>query len=183
MHLSIFNFITENPSSIAMADLMHSSLRENNLKRLFYVPYLLVIDTFGISEFGSNERIVSVQRLLKIAQQFGFNVHVTSLETPENVQIVGSGDIHFEYSLPNAEETLRLKESINAIKDNTARQDLIENILAQILMKTAKTFDCHKVFVSDSATLLAVKLMSGRNITVTYPICDDCLAKLIFVLY
>ena len=85
--LPLFPF-TENPSSIAMADLIHSSLRENNLKRLFYVPILVVVDTCGKENIGTEERKDCIERTVKIAIHFGFDVYVTSLETPEYFQKV-----------------------------------------------------------------------------------------------
>ena len=160
----IFNFVPANPSSLAMADLMHSSLRENNLKRLFYIPYLLVIDTCGTTDLCPSERKIRVEKLVKVAQHFGFNVYVTSVETPENIQTADGKNSNFEYSLPNKDSTLRMNESLTSIKDNTAREELIENLLAQVLVKGAKALGCQKIFVSDSATSLAVKLMSGKRI-------------------
>ena len=145
-----------------MADLMHSSLRENNLKRLFYTPHLLVIDTYGKDDLSIEDRKIKVENIVKIAMHFGFDVYVTSLETPENIQLIDSKGNDFEYLLPKENSRLRLHESLLALKDNTARHDLIENLLADILVKSAKTLDCQKIFAPDSATSLAIKLMSGK---------------------
>lgn len=158
--LPLFPF-TENPSSIAMADLIHSSLRENNLKRLFYVPLLVVVDTCGKENIGTEERKDCIERTVKIAIHFGFDVYVTSLETPEYFQKVDN-KTQFEFSSPNIECRQRLQSSLSALKDNTAREDMIENLHAQILVKVAAELNCQKIFVPDSATSLAVKLMSGK---------------------
>ena len=145
-----------------MADLMHSSLRENNLKRLFYVPHLLLIDTCATTDISLEERKDYIEKTIKIANRFGFDLYVTSLETPEHIQNV---DIkkEFEYSLPNIACQQRLHDSLQAVKDNTARDDLINNLHAQILVKAAAELECQKIFSPDSATSLAVKLMSGMK--------------------
>ena len=158
--LTLFLFVV-NPSSIAMADLMHSSLRENNLKRLFYVPHLLIVDTFGKNGISTEERKEYIERTVKIAVHFGFDVYVTSLETPEYIQKVDN-KTGFEFSSPNSECRQKLQNSLSALKDNTAREDLIENLHAQILVKSAAELNCQKIFVPDSATSLAVKLMAGK---------------------
>ena len=151
-----------------MADLMHSSLRENNLKRLFYTPHLIMIDTFGKDKLDLEDRKRKVETIVKIAMHFGFDVYVTSLETPENIQLIDKIGQEFEYLLPKESSRLMFSESLNAIKDNTTRQDMIANLIAYILVKTAKKLECQKIFVPDSATTLAVKLMSGMFICNLY---------------
>ena len=69
---------------------------------------------------------------------------------------------NFEFTSPNSDDTERLQNTFSALKDNTAREDLIENLHAQILVKAATELNCQKIFVPDSATSLAVKLMSGK---------------------
>ena len=146
-----------------MADLIHSSLRENNLKRLFYTPHLLVIDTWSATGVRINreEAKTKVEQLVKLAQRFGFDVSVTSLEKPEELQKVDSVD-KFEYTLPSEDATMKLHESVSSITENTARDELLKNLHAQVLIKIAKVLDCKKIFVSDSATSIAVTLMSGE---------------------
>ena len=146
-----------------MADLIHSSLRENNLKRLFYIPHLLVTDTWSATgaQINPEETRTKVEQLVRLAQRFGFDVSVTSLEKPEELQKVDSVD-KFDYTLPSKDATINLHESVSSITENTARDELLKNLHAQVLVKIAKVLGCKKVFVSDSATSLAVTLMSGE---------------------
>ena len=167
MQYNLFYLFSDNASSLAMADLMHSSLRENNLKRLFYVPCLLIVDCLGQKRIGSEDRKSFIKRLVEKALHFTFDLYVTSMEDPGNIQHVENTDNAFEYLVPSEESTNRLCQSFNSIKDNTAREDLEECLLANTLASTAKTLGCQKVFVPDSATSLAIKLMTGKKLICT----------------
>ena len=133
------------------------------MKRLFYIPHLLVTDTWSATgaQINPEETRTKVEQLVRLAQRFGFDVSVTSLEKPEELQKVDSVD-KFDYTLPSKDATINLHESVSSITENTARDELLKNLHAQVLVKIAKVLDCKKIFVSDSATSLAVTLMSGE---------------------
>ena len=116
----------------------------------------------------SLDRKAHIEGRVQMAIYYGFNVYVTSLETPQNIQSVPNNSSEFSYSLPNDQSILKLKMSLRDTKDNTAREDMLENLQAQVMVKTAETLNCQKIFVPDSATSLAIKLMSGEEISKLY---------------
>jgi len=150
-----------NDSSIAMIDMIYTSLKENSIKKLLYIPCLIVIDDCGKDHRLQFKRKAYVENIVDKAKNFGFQIYVTSIESPDYIQTVEESNKDFEYSVPCDDLVKTTWKSINGIRDDTSRKNYIDNLRIEILMKTAEILKCQKIFLSDSGTSLAIKLIAG----------------------
>ena len=157
------------PASICLAHCIRSGVDEAQ-KRLLFDATLLVVDESGAFNRTAEERESFVRSLLSLAREFKFAVMITPLEdalqpcddeSKDSIRLYDVGP-DFVYELPSSDQTERLRSVFAGIKEPSAKEDLLRNLKQRVIIRASKKMGVKKIFTAESATSLAVTLLSGK---------------------
>ncbi|XP_067135612.1 cytoplasmic tRNA 2-thiolation protein 2 [Centruroides vittatus] len=157
-------------SSSAMLHMIKEGLKEASHKRLSFNPILLFIDETSIFSTINDDN----EEIYKIMLDTRFPSYITRLEMvyhdEKSVFYQSLDASYFNFINYNKEKKL-LMEALDSFKSLSSKENFIKNLRYNLIMDIAKNVDCSKIFVGESATLLAIRLLSdlaqgcGANIS------------------
>lgn len=138
--------------SLAVLKLIRNSLQdENNPKKVAYFPTIFIIDD------GNDFQLEPV---LNLAKKFNFPIfvsHISSMMSNDPSKGIFERQ---EYKRP--EEQTSLEDFLSkTATDATAKLHLQKDLKRQLILSAAQFLNCSKVFTGESATVLAITLLSG----------------------
>ncbi len=143
--------------SLALLKLIRSSFEDEvNLKKVKYTPIVIVIDE---SSAGGVGETFPLEKALKTASAFDFLVFVTDLAGA--VDDSYNGLFTPDKYKRNIKGSELLQTVINDSGDTTSREILIKELRRRVLLASAEVLNCRKIFTGESATSLAITLMTG----------------------
>lgn len=138
--------------SLAVLKLIRNSLEDkNNPKKVTYFPHIVVVDE---SNLGHDFDLV-----LEVAKGFNFPVYLVHLCSSllSDAKPQGIDD----YAAPEQEQIQVLADFLAKSPDPTSRSALVKLLRRNLLVRVAEEINCGKLFTGESATSLAVALLSG----------------------
>ncbi|XP_023243040.1 cytoplasmic tRNA 2-thiolation protein 2-like [Centruroides sculpturatus] len=149
-------------SSSAMLHMIKEGLKEASHKRLSFHPILLFIDETSIFSTINDENEEN-KEIYKVMLDIGFPSYITRLEMvyhdEKSVFYQSLDASYFNFINYNKEKKL-LMEALDSFKSLSSKENFIKNLRYNLIMDIAKNVDCSKIFVGESATLLAIRLLS-----------------------
>ena len=151
---SILVAFSGSQGSLAVLKLIRNSFDDaNNPKKITYHPSVLIIDESGIDE----KMDFQIDQVKSVAQKFNFPVHVVHLSKA----LVCDETSLEETTLSNANELSNLKKVLTEKMEETSKESLLNILRMRLILKMAETLNCSKVFTSENADKLAIRLLSG----------------------
>ena len=98
-----------------------------------------------------------IDQVKSVAQKFNFPVHVVHLSKA----LVCDETSLEETTLSNANELSNLKKVLRDKMEETSKESLLNILRMKLILKMAETLNCSKVFTSENADKLAIRLLSG----------------------
>ena len=145
-------------NSVSMVDLIHSSLRDNNLKRHFYTVTIFIAD-FDFAGNGdttdTEKRQDRVEKLKELVKGFEFEIRVGNLEA------FLRNDLKLTTNCGKIEPSDELTKILTGFRDGSAKEDFLKQIESKMNVQAARMLGCNKIFECDCASDLAVSLMAG----------------------
>lgn len=154
-------------SSSAMLHMIKEGLREASHKKLSFYPVLLFIDESSIFPTEcKNEEIIN-NEIYKILLDSEFPAYISQIEMiycdEKNTFYHSLNDqMHSVFDNYTREKKLLL-DALDCFKSLSCKEDFIKNIRYKLIVNIAKHIDCTKIFVGESATWLAVQLLSSLS--------------------
>ncbi len=132
---------------LAILKLVRASLEdEKNPKKVAYFPHVFIID----------DPSLDTKSVIALAQKFNFPVFVASLSSylddAKNVQFFSAAEYKFDDNQGDI---------LPKVDDPTSRQNLLQSLKRQLILRAAESYECGKVFTGESATSLAISLLAG----------------------
>ena len=127
----------------------------NNPKKITYHPSVLIIDESGVDE----KMDFQIDQIKSVAELFDFPVHVVHLSKA----LVCDDNFLEETTLSKANELSNLKKVLRNNMEETSKESLLNILRMKLILKMAETLNCSKVFTSENADKLAIRLLSGIN--------------------
>lgn len=151
--------------SHAMLHLLHTGLSEKSHKRFLFKVQFIYVDEGAVLGLSLPERTANLRAIAKLAEQYGFSGHFTSLACLYNA----NGPRCFPL---NKNSTLTIDNSLEQdlqllfqnISNLTAKEDLLKQLRKQLLLLAAKELCCGKVFMAPTSTDLAVQILTDVSI-------------------
>lgn len=155
-------------AGLALLKLLRLGSDETLHKRTILHPVVVIVDTFAAfpeqEGVRRHDRLRSLRGLTKL---FGFPVVMCPLEKAiyPNVRITYMSDDEDdddEYETPPEISSHEISSLLSSMSDTSAKEDLFRTLVQRAVALAAADMEVSKVFTSESATSLAVKLMSGK---------------------
>ncbi|KDR24498.1 cytoplasmic tRNA 2-thiolation protein 2-A [Zootermopsis nevadensis] len=148
-------------SSVALLHLVNAGLKECSHKRLLFTCSVVYIDEGAVLELSPDDRNEICTSIVQQVKKFNLPLCITTLE-----RSLGDLDISYYSDGGNTSNTddqkeEQLKKLISSIHSLTGKKDFLHKLRNQLLLKTAKKLKCTKIFSADTASHLAVKLLSN----------------------
>ncbi|XP_049816213.1 cytoplasmic tRNA 2-thiolation protein 2-A isoform X1 [Schistocerca nitens] len=165
-------------ASAALVHLVSVGLNEGNHKRLCFNPIILYVDEGCILGLSRDERKNISDAINRSLETYRLPTYMTSLEAFFNTQELNCCKVGTEMSL-SVENEERLHKLFNQVKSLTSKEELLKILRFKILRRAAKSLNCSKIFVADTATGLATTLLTnvslGRGVHLPLDVgfCDD----------
>ncbi|KAH0534459.1 cytoplasmic tRNA 2-thiolation protein 2 [Cotesia glomerata] len=149
--------------SVALLNLIRAGMQESVHKRLVFETQVIFIDDF-LEPRTEIDKKTSIDSIITLIKSFGFPGYVTSLSEIYNPElkiksIHNIDEINYNYCQQASEESL--KNLFQALTNKTAKQELLKKLRLTLLASVARNLQCSKVFLADSATSLAVDILSN----------------------
>ena len=153
---SILVAFSGSQGSLAVLKLIRNSFDDaNNPKKVTYHPSVLIIDESGVDE----KMDFQIDQVKSVAEQFEFPVHVVHLSKALECDEI----LLEETTLSKANELSNLKKVLRDNMEETSKESLLNILRMKLILKMAENLDCSKVFTSENADKLAIRLLSGIN--------------------
>lgn len=156
--------VSGGPNSLAMLKLVAHGYSENVARKFRFNPSVLYIDegaVLGLTEEERKDVKKDIQQFVSDNGNFAFHEAVL-----EELFLGEDGDI--------TAATQKLTDCFNSVSTLTAKEDLLRSLRNQLLIKVAGTTGIPKVMVGDSASRIAVRILSnisqGRGEALSYDI-------------
>eukprot|EP00088_Acartia_fossae_P038149 TRINITY_DN3944_c0_g1_i6.p1 TRINITY_DN3944_c0_g1~~TRINITY_DN3944_c0_g1_i6.p1 ORF type:complete len:468 (+),score=82.50 TRINITY_DN3944_c0_g1_i6:42-1445(+) len=149
-------------ASTALLHLLKTGI-ESDHKKLLFKPVVLHVDEGAIFKLDPKQRIENIREKLDyIAAHFPFKVYVSTLEQSQRVvEYKGDGELDLEFE---AERTNELYESIENIKESSAKEEFINCIRRHTILEGAEKINCAKIFTGENATKISIDLLTGVSL-------------------
>eukprot|EP00095_Tigriopus_kingsejongensis_P007791 maker-scaffold370_size193435-snap-gene-0.32 protein:Tk07791 transcript:maker-scaffold370_size193435-snap-gene-0.32-mRNA-1 annotation:"cytoplasmic trna 2-thiolation protein 2 a" len=158
-----------NQGSMYLLQCLKQGYGEDTQKKLLFTSSVIVIDELGPFEEDPAKRMGLVEDLVRVVAHFELPCYVVPLEcalrdefSVENIQEMEGSES--SYRLPSTQSTQELREVFEAIKEISAKEDLLKNMKHNLLHACAKTLEMPKIFLAESQTSVAVNLLSGISL-------------------
>ncbi|XP_050464312.1 cytoplasmic tRNA 2-thiolation protein 2-A [Cataglyphis hispanica] len=164
-------------NSTVLLHLIKSGMSESVHKKLIFKTIVLYIDDGATMGRTIDERKILQYKIAKEIEDSGFNGYVISLnqvlskEDTLEVKPIDYQEVYYEHKD-------HLRTILNNLPDNTSRIDLLHQLRRRLLVSTARTLGCNKVFVTDSAIDIATKVLGdiclgrGAQLSMLANFCD-----------
>ncbi|KAI4495419.1 hypothetical protein M0802_008633 [Mischocyttarus mexicanus] len=150
-------------NSTALLHLIKSGLNEAANKKIIFNVVIFFIDDGVVEGYTLNERKKLLETIAEQTKSFGFVGYTASLE--ESLCENGIPNI---YSMETPEVIIDENEVIpnilNNLADDSAREELLRQLRHRLLILAARKLKCNKVFVADSATNIAINILSDISL-------------------
>lgn len=154
--------VSGGPNSLAMLKLVAHGYDESVLRKFRFIPSVVYIDEGAVLGLTKDDR----QNTKKEIQQFvstngNFDFHEVALE-----------DLFLDDDGSVESAIQKLKDCFSSVSTLTAKEDLLRSFRNQLLVKVASTTGIPKVMIGDSASRIAVRILSnisqGRGEALSY---------------
>nr|CAD7597400.1 unnamed protein product [Timema genevievae] len=167
-------------SSLALLHLVWMGLQETTHKRHVFNISVIYIDEGIIFGHSVKQRSTTYAAVMDQVHNFHFSFYATTLsrvfcDNTENTCLLNP-------DLPLEEEDeldLKLLALFKNVTSLTSKEDLLLKLRNQLLVRVAKELKCSKVFVGESSTRLAVKILTnvalgrGAHLSLDVGFCDS----------
>ena len=149
-----------NDAALSLLHLVSQGLsaQQNGIANTLVEHSVLVIDESGLAGGDKEEQ----RKVIECARTFDFPVYVVALEKAVSIDALTVDAIFndvFEY--PGEEETSRLQQALDCTAEHSAKETVLKQLRRRLLAKAATLLGMDRVYTAESATSLAVSLMSG----------------------
>nr|CAD7423817.1 unnamed protein product [Timema monikensis] len=167
-------------SSLALLHLVWTGLQETTHKRHFFDISVVYIDEGIIFGHSVKQRSATYAAVMNQVHSFQFSFYATALsrvlcDSTENTCLLNP-----DLSLEEEDELdLKLLALFKNVTSLTSKEDLLMKLRNQLLVRVAKELKCSKVFVGESSTRLAVKILTnvalgrGAHLSLDVGFCDS----------
>lgn len=165
-------------ASAALVHLVSVGLNEGNHKRLCFNPVILYVDEGCILGLSQDERRNISEAINKSLEGYKLPTFMTSLEAFFNTQELHCNKLGSEMSFA-VEDEEKVHKLFKQVKSLTSKEELLRILRNKILRRAAKSLNCSKIFVAETATGLATTLLTnislGRGVHLPLDVgfCDD----------
>ncbi|XP_067001617.2 cytoplasmic tRNA 2-thiolation protein 2-A isoform X2 [Anabrus simplex] len=181
IHDNVLIAVSPSNSSLALLHLVKTGVNDTTQKRLRCTPYAVYIDG-AVLDQTSDQRKRLCSDIVRQILSFGIPTYVSSLDksliSEMNSQLYVNADNDTNLEL-NEEGDAKLRNLIADVQSLTSRDDLVQKLRHKLLFIIAEQLKCNKIFVAETGTHLAIKLMTnlslGRGAQLPYDIgfCDS----------
>lgn len=165
-------------ASTALLHLVNTGLNEDSHKRLMFACSVVYIDEGAVVELSQHERNKICTSVIQQITKYNLPLYITTLERSLgnlDESYYSHGDI--TYNIDDHKEQ-ELKKLMGSIYSLTGKDDLLLKLRNHLLLKIAKRLKCTKIFSADTASHLAVRLLSnvalgrGAQLPLDIAFCD-----------
>lgn len=145
--------------SVALLNLIRAGMQESVHKRLVFETQVIFIDDF-LEPRTEIEKKSSIDSVISLIKSFGFPGYFISLSEifSADLKINKIDEVTYDHH-QGPEDSLR--NLFQALTNKTAKQELLKKLRLTLLASVARNLQCSKVFLADSATSLAVDILSN----------------------
>ncbi|KYQ47920.1 Cytoplasmic tRNA 2-thiolation protein 2 [Trachymyrmex zeteki] len=160
-------------NSTVLLHLIKAGMSESAHKRLIFETIILYVDD---NMQKTNERSILQHKIAEETKVSGFNSYAISISqvlNEEDTWNIKPIDQEINYENDN-----RLHAILTDLSDNTSRTDFLNQLRRKLLLSAARKLNCNKIFVADSATNIATKVLSdvclgrGAQLSTQANFCD-----------
>ena len=144
--------------SLAILKLIQNSFQDkNNPKKIQYHPHIFIIDE---TEINPN---FDLESILKTAQVFEYPLAISPISAFLNLKVGLKVYSRTDYKLGKEENHggEKFQKILGQIHDASLEATFLKDVRLQIISVAAKALSCNKIFSGESATSLAISLLSG----------------------
>ena len=144
--------------SLAILKLIQNSFQDrNNPKKIQYHPHIFIIDE---TEINPN---FDLESILTTAQVFEYPLAICPISAFLNLKVGFKVYSRTDYKLSKEENHCgeKFQKILGQIQDASLEATFLKDVRLQILSMAAKALSCNKIFSGESATSLAISLLSG----------------------
>ncbi|XP_059172755.1 cytoplasmic tRNA 2-thiolation protein 2-like [Physella acuta] len=157
-------------NSAALLHLIQDGKSERAHKKLRFIPSLVYVDETSLLDVSDEERQTVRSSVTKLMLDSGFPTYITNLEqvlefekqqsTLDSMWQVHPSDGCSNIPMPTQSQSGRLKALITGLGSLSSAEDFIRNLRNQLLAAAARKLGVTKVLTAESATRLAVRILS-----------------------
>lgn len=152
------------PNATMLIHLIKSGNEQSAHKKLIFKTKLLYVDDGAIQRFAVERRSSVLREIQTQTRDLGLETYAVSLSRCSSNEVPL---LPIEKYQPDADESQSLQELFSRLGDDTGRDELLRRLRRKVFISAARELGCVKVFLADTSTDLAVKVLgdvaSGRG--------------------